>query len=350
MANLQSAILSQQSSQMGTFPGPPEQKKAGTEEIAMALAGMASNPQIAPFLALGTGAMPTWDMGLGTGGGMSLGGGGGLTQPGGGGGGALAGLQAALQGLSLGGSALRAGSTISGGLSGLYNAIFGGSPGVGPAAPSIEAGLIELLGPELAAQLGYTGAGATSIGSGLTVGGGEAAVGAMTGGAEVGALGAAEGGGMGLLGGGAGAAAAVLPAATILGLLGVIGSVFGVGPMAPKSAQAKYDYSTRSIGAKGQQGYSPADFAREWPDLPGGDQSAIFARIAEAAHPGRPTAWGPSYSVGEMAPFLSIMSRENRYPTAEEFDQLYAPMAQAYWERTSGTTGFGSWVNPDRGQ
>ena len=90
----------------------------------------------------------------------------------------------------------------------------GVAAGVGPAAPSIEAGLVEMLGPELAAQLGYTAApaaAATGVGlAGANVGAGltPAAVEAMTG--------LSTGAGTGMTVGAATPAAAwALPAAAI---------------------------------------------------------------------------------------------------------------------------------------
>jgi len=100
-----------------------------------------------------------------------------MGQGGGGGGGAGGAVGGAASGVGAANtvSGMAGGPTIQGLLAGVGALTPGG---VGAAAPSIEAGLVEMLGPELAAELGY-GAGATAGGAaGGAAGGGGAGAGA----------------------------------------------------------------------------------------------------------------------------------------------------------------------------
>ena len=122
MASLQETFLGQQSSQTAGFPTPEAKKTTDPEQLALALAGMASNPQIAAFFRLGTG--DTSATGTGTSAATGFPGGGSSYLPAGTSAGTslTSGLQSALSGYDLGTSALSAGSK----LGALYDLITSG--------------------------------------------------------------------------------------------------------------------------------------------------------------------------------------------------------------------------------
>jgi len=204
----------------------------------------------------------------------------------------------------------------------LWPAIPGAAPGlaagVGPAAPSIEAGLIEMLGPELAAKLGYTAAPAAT--AGLTAGLATAVpTGFAASGAAGAGLGAMPAGGMTL---GLGASAAALAAPLLA--YGIMDSLSLGGNFKPL-----YDTAANSLVPK-LATYSPAQLGTEIYALPAMDQLAAADAIAAKIGFGQ-DAYGAARAVDSQIPGYSnarldigaklaeLMVNENRYPTQAEF-------------------------------
>jgi len=209
--------------------------------------------------------------------------------------------------------------------------------GVGPAAPSIEAGLVEMLGPELAAELGYTAAPvAAGVGAGLAAGG---AAGAELLPMAAGSLGAE---GLGLTGASAVAAPAAALAVPLI-VKQIIESLSLGGNFKPA-----YDYSANSLVPKVAT-YEAAQLGREIPALPAMDQlaaaDAIAAKIGfggdayQAARAVETQLPGYGNARPQIAQKLAeIMVRENRYPTQKEFlliaGQAVNTYAMTNWENT----------------
>ena len=198
--------------------------------------------------------------------------------------------------------------------------------GVGPAAPSIEAGLIEMLGPELAAQLGYTAApAAAGLTAGLTAGvpTGFAASGAA--GAGLGSMSGAGGAGLG-----AGATAGALAAPLLIGALNM---TFGK-QLWGGDFPGDYKAASESIANKIGSGYTPAQLGRELSALPAMDVLAATDKIASQIGLD-PTSLNQvsNYSNvrDRIAPQIAdIMVREQRYPTQQEFLSI-AKQASNEW-------------------
>jgi len=184
-------------------------------------------------------------------------------------------------------------------------------------------GLIEMLGPELAAQLGYTAAPAV------------AAAAVPTGFAASGAAGAATlpmaSGSMGAAGMGAGAAAGALAAPALLYALissGVLG--FGAGGNLREEMQEE----STNLAARQQAGEGPGELGRkilasEFVNPPGtpeglsaGAIMAAFNQMKQRAGISDPEIGG-QFAMAMAKPLANIMASQNRWPTADEIRNAF---------------------------
>jgi len=150
--------------------------------------------------------------------------------------------------------------------------------GVGPAAPSIEAGIAEMLSqasaaaaPAVASTAALAAPGATAIGGGLTVGAGEAAVGAMTGMPALGTAGASAPAVLGIPGMTLGGAA-LLTMPLSIALLGLLGG----GGLSPED-QGKLNMQRLVSSYGGVDGFMSA--AATNPEAAAGLGSIVLATL-----------------------------------------------------------------------